>query len=258
MMNLKSHAQVYESIGKEYRSRRQPDPRIAKVIRDALGNAKSVCNIGAGAGSYEPQDIPVTAVEPSEVMSSQRGSQSSAPVQLIRAVAENLPFEDDEFDAAMAVLTVHHWEDPGKGLAEMKRISQKQVVYAFDQENHDSLWLLQEYLPEIAKFENSRGLPFQEIVDRLEATEVIPVPVPHDCIDGFQAAYWRRPEMYLEPDVQANISTFAQLPQSVIKRGMAQLRTDLESGAWHSKHADLLAQESRDYGYRLLIAGHAN
>ena len=249
-MNLKSHSQIYETIGQKYRSRRQSDPRIASAIRSALGDIESVVNIGAGSGSYEPDDIPVTAVEPSETMIAQRSSE----VLVVRAQAENLPFDEDEFDAAMAVLSVHHWENPGQGLAEMKRVSMRQVVFAFDQEVHNELWLVQDYLPEIAEFENGRGLPFQQIVDELRAVEVITVPIPHDCIDGFQAAYWRRPELYLEEDVQANISTFAQLPPEIVQRGMDRLRADLESGEWYRRHGELLEKTEADFGYRIVVS----
>lgn len=249
-MNLKSHAQIYETIGRQYSGRRQPDPRIAAAIRAALGEVKTLCNIGAGSGSYEPDDIAVTAVEPSEIMISQRTS----PAQVVRAVAEDLPFNDNEFDAAMAVLSVHHWEDPALGLAEMRRISKRQVVFAFDHDLHNSFWLLQEYLPEIIEFEDGRGIPLQKIIDQLQVESVIPVPIPHDCVDGFQAAYWRRPELYLETDVQANISTFAQLPQNVIRRGMDKLKSDLESGLWYQQQEWLLDKAELDFGYRILVS----
>lgn len=249
-MNLKSHAQIYETIGRQYNSRRRPDPRIASAIRSALGDANSVCNIGAGTGSYEPEDISVTAVEPSETMISQRISRAG----VVRAKAENLPFSENEFDTAMAVLSVHHWENPKQGLAEMKRVSQRQVVFAFDHQAHNRFWLVQDYLPEIIEFESDRGLLFQEILDQLDATKVISVLVPHDCVDGFQAAYWRRPELYLEADVQASISTFAQLPQDIVQRGMGKLKSDLESGLWHLRHGHLLNKTALDFGYRIIIS----
>lgn len=249
-MALKSHPKIYETIGNGYAKRRQPDPRIAHAIHAALGNAMTVCNVGAGAGSYEPSDRTVTAVEPSQTMIDQRTSSC----RVICSSAEELPFADSEFDAAMAILSVHHWANPRQGLAEMKRISNRQVVFAFDLNLQDSLWLVRDYLPEIVEFERSRALPIEIIVDCLNATKVAEVPIPHDCTDGFQAAYWRRPELYLEPDVQAAISTLAQLPPSIISPAMDKLRSDLESGAWHERYSHLLTEESMDFGYRIIVA----
>ena len=158
-MTLESNPQVYDTIGRQYTSRRQPDPRIAAAIHDALGAATTVCNIGAGTGSYEPSDRCVTAVEPSETMIAQRNS--SYPV--VRAAAEKLPFADEGFDAAMAVLSVHHWEAPQRGLAEMARISRRQVVLTFDPKLQDLHWLVRDYLPQIAELENRRALPVETI-----------------------------------------------------------------------------------------------
>lgn len=250
-MNLKSHAHIYDTIGRRYRSRRQPDPRIARTIRTALGDdARTLCNIGAGSGSYEPEDIAVTAVEPSETMISQRRS----PTRVVRARAEELPFEDNEFDVAMAILSVHHWEDPVQGLVEMRRVSKRQVVFTFNQEMQNRLWLVEEYLPEIVDLESGRGICFSDLLSQVDAREVIDVPIPHDCVDGFQAAYWRRPELYLDAEVQANISTFAQLPPEVVSRGMARLKSDIDSGVWARRHAFLLEKESFDFGYRIVIS----
>jgi len=249
-MALQSHAHIYETIGRHYATRRQPDPRIAAAIHDALGDAKSICNVGAGAGSYEPQDRDVTAVEPSKTMIAQRTS--CCPV--VCAAAEDLPFDDNKFDAAMAILSVHHWENPQQGLAEMKRVSQRQVVFTFDPKLQDSLWLVRDYLPQIVEFEDQRALPIETIADCLGSARVIPVAIPYDCTDGFQAAYWRRPEMYLRKDVQATISTLAQLPTDVISIALERLRSDLDSGVWHDRYEHLLTQDSHDFGYRIVVA----
>lgn len=249
-MALNSHSTIYETIGHGYAKRRQPDPRIAHAIQAALGNAMTVCNVGAGAGSYEPSDRTVTAVEPSQTMIDQRTSSC----RVICSSAENLPFADSEFHAAMAILSVHHWTNPRKGLAEMKRISNRQVVFTFDPSQLDSLWLVRDYLPEIIEFERGRALPVEVIADCLGAAQITEVPIPHDCTDGFQAAYWRRPELYLEADVQATISTLAQLPPSIISPALNKLRSDLESGAWHKRYSHLLTEESMDFGYRIIVA----
>jgi SAM-dependent methyltransferase len=177
---------------------------------------------------------------------------SSSPV--VCAAAEALPFDDIEFDAAMAILSVHHWEAPHQGLAEMKRISRRQIVFTFDPELQDSLWLVRDYLPQIAELEGKRALPIEDITERLGSTSVIPVAIPHDCTDGFQAAYWRRPEMYLRDDVQATISTLAQLPKEIVSNGMERLRSDLDSGVWRDRYGDLMAQDSHDFGYRIVVA----
>lgn len=249
-----SHPKIYDSIGRSYSALRQPDYRIGDAIRRALGDLNTVCNVGAGAGSYEPTDLSVTAIEPSLTMIHQRDGTNAG----VCGIAEALPFRDGEFDAAMAVLSVHHWSDPVLGLAEMKRVSNRQVVFAFDMELQDTHWLVRDYLPENIEFEKERGLPLNLIVDELDAKEVVPVPIPHDCTDGFLAAYWRRPEMYLREDVRASISSLSQLPREIVWRAMERLRQDIESGQWHQKNEELLGMEAYDFGYRLVIAGESN
>lgn len=254
MKAQQSHPSIYDSIGASYSSRRQPDPRIAAAIHSALGNAESVCNIGAGTGSYEPTDRKVIAVEPSQTMIAQRVSS----VPCVCAAAEDLPFDDGEFDAAMAILTVHHWENPFQGLAEMKRVSRRQVVFAFDVNLLNTHWLVRDYLPENIIFEKYRGLPLNLVADELDAKEIIPVPIPHDCTDGFMAAYWRRPEMYLLENVRASISSLSQLPKEIVLSAMERLERDIESGQWHETNRELLAMEACDFGYRLIIAGDSS
>lgn len=241
---------VYDAIGRGYRRQRLSDPRIATAIRTAIGDAKTVCNVGAGAGSYEPHDCRVTAVEPSERMIAQRTS--TAPV--VRGFAEDLPFADQEFDASLAVLTVHHWSDPQRGLSEMRRVSRRQVILTFDLETACAFWLVREYLPEAERLDRDRTLSIDQMKAALNASDVRTVPVPHDCVDGFQGAFWRRPEEYLKPHVRAAISTFAQLPPAVVDRAVRQLRDDLQSGVWRRRHADLLQRSELDVGYRLVVA----
>jgi SAM-dependent methyltransferase len=244
------HSKVYNTIGRQYSRRRIPDARIAAQIDRALGDARTVCNVGAGTGSYEPSDREVVAVEPSQIMIAQRTS----PHRVVNACAESLPFPDDSFDAAMAILTTHHWRDPIKGLAEMRRISRRQLVLAFDIARQTDHWLVRDYLPEIAELELSRALSIEQIKECLHARTVKCVPIPWDCTDGFQAAYWRRPAEYLNPEVQATISTLAQLPSELVSAAMERLARDLASGEWAARHADLIQCDEMDYGYRLIIA----
>ncbi len=249
-MNIESSPEVYEKIGNGYKTHRQPDPRIASQIWGAIGDAKTVCNVGAGTGSYEPPHCEVTAVEPSTNMIRQRTN--DFPV--VQASAEDLPFGDGEFDAAMALLTVHHWVDAKAGLLEMKRISNRQIIFTFVPELVDSFWLVKDYIPEIVAFDEKRAIRVEAVADTLNATEIKPILVPWDCTDGFQAAYWRRPEFYLRPDIRAAISTLAQLDPKPVARGIAKLEADILSGRWHETYADLLSKEECDFGYRLVIA----
>lgn len=249
-MTVHSHPQIYETIGHQYRKRRNPDPCIAARILLALGDASTVCNVGAGPGSYEPGGREVTAVEPSRTMISQRSSTN--PV--VCSPAEELPFADNAFDASMAVLSVRHWQDPVKGLGEMRRVSRRQVVFTFDPALQGELWLVKDYIPEIFELERERALPIEAIASCLEAERVELVPIPCDCSDGFQAAYWRRPSEYLNPEVQATISTLTQLPADVVSRAMDRLSRDLASGEWATQYSNLLDREEMDFGYRLIIA----
>jgi SAM-dependent methyltransferase len=227
---------------------RREDPRLAERIRAALGDARSVLNVGAGAGSYEPADLEVTAVEPSAVMRAQRPP-GAAPV--VDARAEELPFADDSFDAAMAVLSDHHWEDRLAGLRELRRVGRRAVVFQWDPRFAGAFWLTRDYLP---SFPGSQRVTLAETEAALGAVRAVPVPIPHDCRDGFLMAYWRRPEAYLEPLVRANISVFALLPRAEVDAMVAGLRADLESGAWERRNADLLARDEYDFGYRVLVA----
>ncbi|MGE9696013.1 class I SAM-dependent methyltransferase [Streptomyces sp. CH6] len=241
---------VYDRIGVGYRRVRQPDPRLAALIREGLGGARTVVNVGAGTGSYEPADAEVVAVDPSRVMLDQHPG-----ARKVRASASALPFADGAFDAAMAVLTVHHWPDPLRGLAELRRVARRRLLFTWDPDHRPELWVVGEYVPEIRAMERARFAPLSEMAEAMGAHTVVPFPIPHDFTDGFQTAYWRRPEMFLDPAVRAASSTFAQLPGSVVGPAVARLRADLESGEWHRRHAELLTRDAVDYGYRLLIAG---
>lgn len=240
-------------IGNGYAAARRPDARVEALIRAGLGDAGSVLNVGAGAGAYEPPDLSVVAVEPSPVMLAQRPA-GAAPA--VRGVAEALPFRDGRFDATTAIFTVHHWADPARGLAELRRVARRQVVLTWDPElTVRSFWFGRDYLPEAQ--ERERGLP---TVDAVVAglgpgARVVAVPVPHDCTDGFFAAYWRRPQAYLDPAVRAGMSATALLEPAVVDAAVARLRADLADGTWQQRYGDLLAETELDVGYRLVVAG---
>ncbi len=217
---------------------------------EALGDAGTVVDVGSGTGSYEPHGRRVAAVEPSMEMIRQRRP-GAAPV--VRAVAEALPFAAATFDAALAVLTVHHWPDWRRGLAELRRVARRQVVLAYDTRLHNDFWLVREYVPEVASLEQSRPSA-PEIAEALGASSMIELPVPWDFTDGVFPAYWRRPEAYLDPAVRRSCSALAQTAPAAVDRGMARLRADLESGRWHAEHADLLDRPEWDAGFRLIVA----
>lgn len=239
---------IYDKIGVGYSHLRKPDRRIARAIHDALGDAKSVLNVGAGTGSYEPTDRVVTALEPSAEMISQRPPGSAKAYQ---GAAEDLPFADDQFDAAMAVLTVHHWSDLEAGLREMRRVTTGRLaILTFDPAS-PYFWLA-DYIPEIIELDQPI-MPKLEAFDRtLGKTKIEIIPVPRDCTDGFLGAYWQRPHAYLDPQVRAAISTFSKLDN--IASALAKLEQDLASGVWEERYGHLMELESLDVGYRLVVA----
>ena len=242
---------VYDRIGAGYVAARAPDPRIAAAIQAALGDARSVVNVGAGAGAYEPGRLRVLAVEPSIAMIRQRPPGAAPAVQ---AVAEALPLRDASFDAALAVLTLHHWSDVGAGLAEACRVATRRVVvFTWDPAARDAFWLTACYLPEIAVFDARRFPAIEAIRRHFPRSFVQPVPIPHDCTDGFLGAFWRRPAAYLDPRRRAGMSSFAQLPADVLERGLARLEEDLRTGRWQARFGALSGCESVDLGYRLVV-----
>lgn len=242
---------VYDTIGRGYAAQRLPEPSWAAVVSRALGDARRVVNVGAGAGSYEPTDRDTVAVEPSRRMIDQRPP-GSAPV--VQARAEALPVADGAADVALAVLTTHHWSDPAAGLAELRRAAPRQVVLTWDPAVTARWWLVADYLPEIAGHERSLAT-LDAVVAGLPGAEVIVLPVPARCADGVLGAYWARPAAYLDPDVRQGMSSLALLSPRLVERAMARLAADLRSGAWHRRYGDMLAQASADIGYRLVVAG---
>ncbi len=240
---------LYDSIGTTYARTRREDPRIAKRIHQALGDARLVVNVGAGVGSYEPRDRDVIAIEPSSVMIAQR---PAGAARVIQARAEELPLADDSVDAAMTGLSDHHWEDRAGGLREMRRVARRRVViFTYDPELADSFWFIRDYLP---AFHHLAGMTIEDITAALGGARVEPVPIPHDCEDGFFLAFWRRPHAYLDPDVRAGTSVFARVGEAEEAGAVERLRADLDSGAWEQRNGDLLELEELDLGLRLIVS----
>ena len=242
---------TYDKIGIGYSATRLPDPRIADRITRALGDSASVVNVGAGAGSYEPRDRMVVAVEPSATMIRQR---PVGRAHVVRGAAEDLPLVDGAVDAALAILTVHHWTDPARGFAEMSRVARSRVVVlTWDQDVWESFWLIREYLPCIRDIDQ-RQIGIAEIVSALGESQILPVLIPHDCIDGFHGAFWRRPEAYLDPQVRSGISTYAAMSPDDRDEGLRRLAADIQNGSWRDRHRTLLDLDELDLGYRLIVA----
>lgn len=246
---------IYDSIGRGYVTKRVPDPNWERLIHNALGDAASVLNVGAGTGSYEPADRHVVALEPSLNMIAQRPV-GTAPI--VCGVAEALPFGDKQFDATLAILTIHHWLDYQIGIDELRRVSQRQVIVTWDPAvflHH--FWLVRDYVPEAADRERAAGMvTLPEIHRYLGLGDVSILPVGANCSDGFFGAYWRRPEAYLDPEVRQSISGLALLDQELLAFRLRRLEQDLKSGQWHQEYSDLLDMESIDLGYRLLTVDH--
>src|SRR5436190_10901619 len=244
-------AQLYDTIGATYTVTRRTEPRIAARVWAALGDARTVLNVGAGTGSYEPPGRNVTAVEPSALMRAQRPA-SAAPC--VAALAESLPFEDQSFDAAMAFATVHHWQDPIAGLREMRRVARRVVVFTHDTSDTGWLhrfWLTRDYLPEVADLLVGRP-SLTELAGAIGA-RIEAVPIPWDCVDGFFEAYWRRPEAYLDEYVRRGISVWAKVGPDAEQRAVRSLRDDLVSGRWAERNRDLVALDAAELGLRLLV-----
>ena len=238
---------LYDEIGRGYREFRRPDPRIEQVIRAGFGSAASVLNVGAGAGSYEPPDRKVVAVEPSMTMIRQR---SVAAARVVQGTAVALPFRDEAFDASLALLTLHHWPDQRRGLQELGRVSRGRVVILTWDPSAAGFWLAG-YFPEIFDIDRPNFPSLEELRRELGPICVSEVPVPHDCTDGFLGAYWRRPAAYLDARARAAISSFSKLHD--LEPGLHRLRSDLESGAWQRRNGHLLSQTCLDLGYRVVV-----
>lgn len=243
---------AYDRIGLSYSAHRRGDPRIAARIEEALGDARSVLNVGAGTGSYEPDNREVTAVEPSAEMIGQRPA-GAAPV--VQASAESLPFDDDCFDAAMAIITVHHWADLPAGLEEIARVArQRVVILTFDPTPLADLWLVRDYFPRALEIHADAMPPIEGLAGMLPNASVEAVPVPRDCEDGFFCAIWDRPELHLDPAVRRASSVWHLMEPDEIESGLAALEADLRSGRWDERHGHLREERELDVGLRLVVS----
>jgi SAM-dependent methyltransferase len=242
----------YEAGGTGYAAHRRTDPRLAAYVHAALGDARTVINVGAGAGSYEPADREVTAVEPSAAMRAQRPAHLSPAVD---AVAQDLPFADGSFDAAMAMITVHQWPDADAGLRELRRVSRGPVVVlTFDGDALDRFWLAR-YVPELIAAERRRYPAISAIQAILGGTsEVTPLPVPVDCVDGFTEAFYARPEQFLDAAVRRSQSAWGFVDPDVERRAVAALQRDLQSGAWDLQYGTLRSVPEFSSSLRLITA----
>ena len=247
----------YDQIGAGYARTRREDPRISSAIRSALGDARSVVNVGAGAGSYEPHDRYVIAVEPSDVMAAQRPP--TIPPAL-RASAADLPLRDDSTDAAMAVLTIHHWDDEQeRGIREMRRVARDMVVIlTCDPLVTGEMWLLADYLPEVAELDR-QTFPAPELLAGWLGgrTRVEVVPISRDTPDWMLGSFWAHPERVLDEGARSGTSGFARMDASVVERVVREVRRDLESGAWDERYGDLRKLDAFDVGLRLVVSAAA-
>jgi len=238
---------LYDTIGTRYSTYRRPDPRIAGPVYSELRQAATIVNLGAGVGAYEPGDRDLIAVEPSRLMISQR-PRGAPPV--VQAQAEFVPFRDGAFDVAMAILSIHHWSDMERGLLEARRVAKHQVVLLTWIGFGQDFWLL-DYLPQIREIDEALFPSIEDLAQILGPLRVIPVPIPHDCTDGFLCAYWRRPHAYLDEGVRSAISTFSRIRG--FEDGLRSLEKDLQSGEWKQLYGHLFHSESMDYGYRVVV-----
>jgi SAM-dependent methyltransferase len=252
-MKIENPAFNYDKFGQKYAGYRRTDPRIEAYVNQALGTAKTVLNVGAGAGSYEPADRYVVAVEPSVMMRSQRMANSKVPA--INAKADHLPFDDNAFDVSMAMVTIHHWPDIVNGLQELRRVTKNQVVImTFDPDKLDLFWNAH-YFPELIEVEKARYPTIEYIVNALGGTcEIIPVPIPLDCVDGFQEAFYGRPEAFLDKEIRLSQSAWGFLPVGVEEKLVKALENDLKSGAWDRKYGHLRSQPTFTCALRLIIS----
>ncbi len=254
-MKLADSAFDYESMKTSYSGVRRTDPAIAAYIHKELGDAKTILNVGAGAGSYEPEGRYVLAVEPSASMRKQRLATGKPPAVI--GVAEDLPFDDHSFDASMAIVTVHHWPDLGRGLCEMRRVTRGPVVVmTFDPDALNEFWNIN-YFPQLIEVERSRYPRIATIVDHLGGNcEVIKVPVPFHCLDGFQEAFYGRPEAFLDKQIREAQSAWGFLPEGLEEVYVTALAADLKSGEWDRKYGSHRTMPEFTGALRLIVSRH--
>ncbi|MEM9548436.1 MAG: class I SAM-dependent methyltransferase [Bacteroidota bacterium] len=239
----------YDKIGVSYTTQRKSDPIITEQFHAKLNGAKRILNIGAGTGSYEPQDIDLIALEPSHEMIAQR-KPGSHPV--VQGFAEVLPFDHKQFSHTISILSMHHWKDRVKAYSEINRVTQEQFVTITWNPNSEAFWLTRDYFPQIYETDVKIFPTLEELQDHFEHIEVSPLWIPYDCHDGFLAAYWKRPEAYLKEKVRNSISTFSTLEN--LSEGLTQLENDLNSGKWREKNCDVLDLDLFDAGYVIVTA----
>lgn len=233
-MKIENPGFNYDKHGQSYSNYRQTDPRIAAHVFEALGSSETILNVGAGGGSYEPTDRYVVAVEPSHIMRRQR--QASGKTPAIIGTAESLPFDNDAFDASMAMLTIHHWPDLEKGLQELKRVTkQKIVIMTYDPDQLHLFWNVHHF-PELIEVEKARYPKIKEVIDLLGLeSNIKEIPIPLDCVDGFQEAFYGRPEAFLQKQVRQCQSAWGFLSNEVEEKIVKRLEDDLRSGKWDEK-----------------------
>ncbi|MBK8672300.1 MAG: class I SAM-dependent methyltransferase [Bacteroidetes bacterium] len=252
-MKIDNPAFNYDQFGHQYSGQRMTDPRIAFFVNEALADAKTILNVGAGAGSYEPTDKYVIAVEPSEVMRSQRMAKQKVPA--IIAKADHLPFDDNAFDASMAMVTIHHWPNIEKGLKELRRVTRNQVVImTFDPDALDNFWNAH-YFPELIEVEKAR-YPSIDFIQKSLSTkcDIIPIPIPLDCVDGFQEAFYGRPEAFLEKNIRQAQSAWGFLSDEIAEKLVNHLAEDLKSGEWDKKYGHFRTQGTFTCALRLIVS----
>jgi SAM-dependent methyltransferase len=236
-MQISEPAYNYDKEGNSYSSYRRSDPKVYKYIKEALGDSKTVLNVGAGTGSYEPEDRYVCAVEPSAVMRAQRNNDK---VPAINANAMDLPFDDKSFDAAMTLVSLHHWPDIRKGLLELRRVSKGPVIILTSDPDEVSKFWLSEYIPEMVEIDKARFPKINFITEVLGGSCIVKhIPIPIDCTDGFNEAFYARPEAFLDPGVRKSQSFWAFVKPSAEKRCLEKLSHDIDSGKWHKKYGNL-------------------
>lgn len=251
-MEVRVDNELYNAIGRDYSLGRRAEPAWERVISSHLTGCDVLVNVGAGTGSYEHGHSTVIAVDPSSAMLDQRTPGSARAIQ---GRAEELPLRDASAGAAMTILSLHHWTDWRRGIAEMKRVAPKlQLVVTFEPEIHNRFWLVEEYMPAMAYLPTNNPPTVAEIAEELGPTTVEPLPVPADCVDGVLPAFWSRPHAYLDPQVHSFSSSFSLLSPRVIEDGTDRLKADLDSGAWHRRHRALMDQQTLDCGFRLIIS----
>lgn len=240
-------SQLYDRLALGYGQSRRPDPRIARLVEAAIGDARTIVNVGAGTGSYEPCGRCVAAVEPSAAMRAGRPA-SAAPC--VVASAEALPFDDASVDLVMGVYTDFHWTDRARGVAEMVRVARDSVILlTVDSAAADRYWLVRDYFPSGREVFASLDELLQLFPDD---ADVWPVPIPRDCRDGFVHAFWQRPEDLLDPAVRSSMALFARLGNEELEAGLRRLSDDLRDGSWVERNAELLRQSEADLGHRLV------